>query len=210
MRKLQGKELSMAETYMGHAAAEACKSQCERAHCGSIVVASDGVIMGWGYNSPPGQFFPKWNGKDWIPVNTDRCACDKSKYHSKVTDKTCCVHAEQRAILNAMSNASGMAEKQPCIWSEWSCGIRDDLRNSFDRLFFTRVDENGMCKRSGKPYCTICSKMALDVGIREFNLWHEDGIYAYPTDEYNRLSYEYSEDKDVPQTETPQTQEKTS
>jgi hypothetical protein len=48
-------------------------------------------------------------------------------------------------------------------------------------------------EKSGKPYCTICSKSALDIGIKEFVLWHEDGICAYDTAEYNLLSFDYQE-----------------
>jgi hypothetical protein len=35
--------------------------------------------------------------------------------------------------------------------------------------------------------------MALDAGIAEFVLWHEEGICVYPTAEYNKLSHEYAE-----------------
>jgi len=41
------------------------------------------------------------------------------------------------------------------------------------RLYFVRIDENGKPTHAGKPYCTICSKMALDAGICEFVLWDE-------------------------------------
>lgn len=48
-------------------------------------------------------------------------------------------------------------------------------------LFFIRLDENDNPKRSGEPYCTICSKSALDVGISKFaygiNL---DGLHMKP------------------------------
>lgn len=60
-------------------------------------------------------------------------------------------------------------------------------------LYFIRLDESGEKSFAGRPYCTICSKMALDVGISEFVLWHEDGIVAYETGEYNLLSYQYTE-----------------
>jgi hypothetical protein len=41
------------------------------------------------------------------------------------------------------------------------------------RLYFVRIDENGKPIHAGKPYCTICSKMALDAGIYEFILRDE-------------------------------------
>lgn len=50
-----------------------------------------------------------------------------------------------------------------------------------------------MIRAAGKPYCTLCSKMALDAGIGEFVLWQTSGLAAYGTDEYNTLSYAYAE-----------------
>lgn len=61
------------------------------------------------------------------------------------------------------------------------------------RLYFVRLDNSGTPSRVGKPYCTICSKMALDVGIKEFILWHEQGVCVYDTEEYNALSFQYTE-----------------
>jgi deoxycytidylate deaminase len=89
------------------------------------------------------------------------------------SDKTCCIHAEQRAIIDTL-------RKNP-------------ERISGSSLFFIRLDENDIPKRSGDPYCTICSKMALDVGIKYFNLWHNDGWVAYETDYYNKLSFKIIE-----------------
>ena len=60
-------------------------------------------------------------------------------------------------------------------------------------LFFIRLDENDEPKHSGKPYCSICSKMALDAGIKKFVLWHKEGWTAYDTKEYNDLTFQYSE-----------------
>ncbi len=161
------------------AASEAIKSLCKRSKCGSIVVDTGGIIIGRGYNSPPGHY------KDDKDVEY-RCSCDKNSYHKKVTDKTCCIHAEQRAILNAVYNLGALSGR---IWTDWALGVPPGL----DKLYFTRVNDNGEILKSGKPYCTICSKMALDCGIKEFVLWHEDGIYSYPTDEYNDLSFQYEE-----------------
>ena len=89
-------------------------------------------------------------------------------------DQTCCMHAEWRAIMDTLKHNP------------------QKLRGS--KLYFTRVDENDEIKKSGRPYCTVCSRMALDAGIDTFVLWHADGIYEYPTDEYNQLSYSYHAD----------------
>ncbi|MCX6738785.1 MAG: hypothetical protein NT098_01875, partial [Candidatus Parcubacteria bacterium] len=90
-------------------------------------------------------------------------------------DKTCCMHAEWRAMIDALR--------------------RNSEKLAGSKLYFTRVNEKGEIKRSGKPICTVCSRMALDIGIEKFVLWHEEGICEYPTDEYNRLSYEYIYEK---------------
>ncbi len=86
-------------------------------------------------------------------------------------DLTCCVHAEWRAIMDSL-------RKNP-----------DKIENS--QLYFTRVDDSGNIKLSGKPYCTVCSRMAQDTGIAEFILWRQEGISVYSADEYNKLSYEF-------------------
>ncbi len=86
-------------------------------------------------------------------------------------DHTCCMHSEWRAILDA-------TKRNP-----------EKLKGS--QLYFTRVDKDGNTKKSGEPYCTVCSRFALDVGISEFLLWQDKGICSYPTDEYNKLSYAY-------------------
>jgi len=67
----------------------------------------------------------------------------------------------------------------------------EKLKNS--KLYFIRLDENNNKQPAGNPYCTICSKMALDTGISEFILMHEKGIKIYKTEEYNNLSYNYQE-----------------
>ena len=80
------------------------------------------------------------------------------------------MHAEWRAILEALKTHP------------------DKIVGS--QLYFSRVDAEGNIKKSGEPYCTVCSRLALDTGISEFLLWQEAGIRSYPTDEYNRLSYQ--------------------
>ena len=83
------------------------------------------------------------------------------------------MHAEQRAIMDALKH-----HPDKIAWS---------------RLYFIRLDENGLPARSGEPYCTLCSKMALDAGIAEFVLWKEKGVCVYDTDEYIVFSYEFRE-----------------
>jgi deoxycytidylate deaminase len=160
MRYLSGKEEEEAKKYLEYTTELAKSATCERSKCGSIIVANN-VIIGEGINSPAHS-----------QENQRRCNYDKDSYHRKVTDKTCCIHAEQRAIMDALAHQS------------------DKIIGS--RLYFMRLDEEDNATRAGNPYCTICSKMSLDVGIQEFVLWHEDGIAVYDTDEYNLLSYQYT------------------
>jgi deoxycytidylate deaminase len=138
---------------------QAIQSSCLRSKCGSIIVSKDGEIIGKGFNSQAGG-------------ETNRCDVDKEAYDQKVTDKTCCIHAEQRAMVDALKNNI------------------DRLKNS--TLYFIRLGDDGKPKESGKPYCTICSKMALDTGILNFALFHDlDNPSIYTTKEYNDLSYNY-------------------
>jgi deoxycytidylate deaminase len=159
MRILEGAEKAQAEAYIQEAAALAQQAICEDAHCGAVIVKG-GEIIGRGFNSPPEG------------TSVHRCQIPKSAYHLKVTDKTCCIHAEVRAI-------------------------HDALRHNPDKLpgaalYFVRVDEAGEPKRSGEPYCTLCSKLVLDAGIATFHLFQWEGISSYPTDEYNERSFSYT------------------
>lgn len=163
MKLLNWQNHTQAEFFIQQAAKIAQKATCERSKCGCIIV-KDREIIGKGFNSPPQNL-----------ESQRRCHCDKEQYHRKVTDKTCCIHAEQRAILDALKFAS------------------DKLIGS--DLYFIRLDPEGKPAKSGNPYCTICSKMALEVGIKTFHLWHPEGIVAYDTEEYNILSYQYQGEK---------------
>lgn len=144
--------------WMKEAGKVAEKAMCLKAKCGTVIV-KDGVIIGEGYNAPP------------LDKEENRM-CDKNRdFGEPKYDKTCCMHAEWRAMIDALR--------------------RNSEKLAGSKLYFTRVNENGEIKRSGKPLCTVCSRMALDIGIEKFVLWHEEGICEYPTDEYNQLSYEY-------------------
>ena len=159
MRYLSGDEEKKALEYIIKATEGAQNATCEKSKCGSVIVQLDEII-GRGFNSPP------QDGEE-----QRRCSCAKDDYHKKVTDKTCCLHAEQRAIMDAL-------RKNP-----------DKLTGS--RLYFIRLTDDGTAAKAGEPYCTICSKMALDVGIAEFVLWHDKGVCVYDTKEYNTLSFQF-------------------
>lgn len=149
------------ELFFSKAAEVALSATCKRSKCGSIIV-KDNVIIGTGFNSPVASL-----------EEQRRCTFDKSALHRKITDKTCCMHAEQRAIMDALRTNS------------------DKLVGA--RLYFIRLDEESKPVVSRQPYCTICSKMALDVGITEFVLLHADGLKIYDTKEYNLLSLKFNQ-----------------
>jgi deoxycytidylate deaminase len=44
---------------------------------------------------------------------------------------------------------------------------------------------------SGPPSCTTCSRSVLESGIKDFVIWHPEGICVYGAEEFNRLSFEY-------------------
>lgn len=159
MKYLSNIEEKIALEYITKATEIAQQATCERSKCGSIIVQNNEII--WtGFNSPANNL-----------QDQRRCSNSKDSYHQKVTDKTCCVHAEQRAIMDALRN-----NPDKLNWS---------------RLYFIRLDENWKPSKANQPYCTICSKMALDVWIAEFVLWHKKWICVYDTKEYNDLSYQY-------------------
>jgi len=157
MRFLKGGEERLALKSLIKAAEIALNSCCLRSKCGSIIV-NHGRIIGIGWNSPPGNRRIKKCFKEDLPKDF-------------ISDKTCCIHAEDRAIRDALA-------KNP-----------QELKGS--RLYFIRLDKNNKITKAGSPYCTWCSKTALDAGIKEFVLWHEKGIAVYNTEEYNKLSFKF-------------------
>jgi deoxycytidylate deaminase len=146
------------EDYFKEAAKEAKKSPCLRAKCGSIVLLKN-IIVGRGFNSPPNN-----------DITKRKCEISLIKSLKPRSDRTCCVHAEWRAIIDAIKN-------------------NKNIKGSI--LYFTRVDNEGNILKSGQPYCTVCSRLALDNGIEYFALWHDSGVKIYDTDKYNELSYQF-------------------
>ena len=132
---------------------------CHRSKCGSLIVVNNAFVIGRGFNAMP---------------NLKQTACFKDSLPANFkSDKTCCIHAEQNAIMDALTNRER------------------SIKGS--TLYFIRLDENDQPKHSGQPYCTICSKLALEVGISKFVLWHKEGWTAYDTKYYNELSFQYTE-----------------
>ena len=124
MRYLSGDEEKKAIKYFYKAIQVALNSTCYRSKCGSVIV-KDNTIIGRGFNSPPQNKTLDHCFKEYLPVNVK-------------SDKTCCVHAEQRAIMNALRNNPNK--------------IIDSI------LYFIRLDRDNNPTKADKPYCTICSR----------------------------------------------------
>ncbi len=149
----------MHEDYFKEAQKVALQATCTRAHCGAVIIAKDGTIIGRGFNAPPNN-----------DESQRMCEVELDKTIKQNNDKTCCVHAEWNAILDALKHNGEKIEGST--------------------LYFMRVGEQGEFTGSGKPYCTVCSRLALQSGIAVFGLWH-DGPVMFDTETYNQKSYEY-------------------
>jgi len=85
-------------------------------------------------------------------------------------DRTCCIYAVQGAIDNALDKYN-----------------KEVIEGSI--LYFTRLSKEKKIIPVGKPYCTICSKLALDNGISKLVLFHDFGFTEYDAEEYNEISF---------------------
>lgn len=156
--------------YFQRAAAIAQYSLCRRSRCGALIVPPDGQSWAGSFNGPPDN-----------DIKHRRCGETSPCALKPKSDRTCCVHAEQRAIIEALqSNFAHVIERTT--------------------LYFIRIDDQNHPQPSGYPYCTVCSRLALDVRIARWALWHEDGIRIYGAEEYNDLSHdEYAGTRTPPQ-----------
>lgn len=159
MRRVTGSDLELIIPFFRAAAEVARRATCHNGKCGTVIVRGS-VIIGQGYNGPA------------FDDETNR-TCDES-YDLSIKpkfDKTCCTHAEWRAILDTCKRNG------------------DKIDGSV--LYFMRVDEADQFTDAGDPYCTSCSRLTLESGIRHFALWNSGGADIYEAAEYNRKSYEY-------------------
>ncbi len=149
----------MHEDYFNKAREVATRATCSRAKCGAVIVAADGQIIGEGYNAPP------------LGDESQRmCEVELDKSIKQNNDKTCCVHAEWNAIIDALKTHSNKVEGST--------------------LYFMRVNDKGEFTDAGDPYCTVCSRLAMQSGIETFALWN-DGPELFQASEYNLKSYAY-------------------
>lgn len=149
----------MHEKYFDEAQKVAQLATCNQAHCGSVIVSKDGQIIGKGYNAPP-------QGDEGQRM----CDAEFDLSLKPSSDKTCCVHAEWNAIIDALKHHGEKVDGST--------------------LYFMRVDKDGNKTGAGVPWCTVCSRLALEGGIAEFGLWH-DGPKMFDTKTYNLESYAF-------------------
>jgi len=161
MEYLTGEQKKEAVKWIKKATEVAEKSLCLQAKCGTVIV-KDNEVVGEGYNAPP------------LDEEKHRTCLDEYHLPQKFKyDRTCCMHSEWRAIIDALKNKP------------------EKIKGS--RLYFTRIGED--IKKWGKPFCTVCSRIILDVGIAEVVLPQEQGLCLYSADEYNKESYRYGNER---------------
>lgn len=151
-------EHTNAEKWLARAAEEMQTASCQRERSGAVIVDGNETLIGCGRSGPPGK-----------SAVHQRCGVQPPANFS--SDASCCIHAETRALLDALD----VNNKQ--------------LPGS--RLYVVSSAPGGELRSSGKPSCTVCSKLGVELGITEFVLSHEDGITVYEAGYYNRLSFEY-------------------
>lgn len=153
-------ERAFHEACFEFAARRARMATCTRARCGAVIVLAGGEGI-------IGQGF---NAPPLGDEANRKCDGVYDLTSKPKSDKTCCIHAEWNAIIDGLSSNS------------------ENLIGS--TLYFMRVDENGEFTDAGEPYCTVCSRLALQTGISFFALWN-DGPQIIPMGEYNDASYAY-------------------
>jgi deoxycytidylate deaminase len=158
MRRVEGKEFQRIKPFFEMAAGAARQATCLRAKCGSVIVNA-GEVIGTGFNSPA------LDDENQRQCEAVMDTSEKPKY-----DKTCCIHAEWRAVLNACKTNAG--------------------KLAGSTLYFMRVDARGEFTDAGEPFCTVCSRLALEASVSEFALYNDEGADIYSLDEYNLKSYE--------------------
>lgn len=160
MKRIEGDAIESIRPYFEVAADVARDATCLRAKCGSVIVAASGVVIGRGYNAPP------LGDESQRQCEAEFDLTKKPKY-----DKTCCVHAEWNAVIDACKTAP------------------EKLADA--TLYFMRIDDEGNFTDAGEPYCTACSRFTMQAGVAEFALWNQDGADVYTLPEYNDISYQF-------------------
>ena len=105
--------------------------------------------------------------------NEERRTCNGDYDYTKKprSDLTCCIHAEWKAILNACKN------------------FGHDIEGS--TLYFMRTDADDNFMNAGEPYCTVCSRLAMEAGVTKYIVMNDNVVEIYDIAKYDRASYSY-------------------
>jgi len=156
-------EIKDIEYYLELAAKEAIESTCKKSQRGAVVVKIHNVISSY-------YHLGKGHNKVTDEKYCNPCIREHIKDNSRV-ELCSAIHAEQMAILEAARHCKNF-----------------DLSDS--RLYHIKV-KNGKMVPSGKPSCTVCSRLIVGSGISEVVLWHPEGYAIYDAEEFNELSFKY-------------------
>jgi dCMP deaminase len=119
-----------------------------------------------------GEIIGRGYNKVTIPELCNPCIRENIKDNSRV-ELCSAIHAEQMAIIDAAEYGE---------------------KSLFGATMFHIKLKNGQIRPSGKPSCTVCSRILSEAKIK-FVLWHQDekGEYyaVYSPEELNRLSFDY-------------------
>lgn len=156
MKILKSQAKKYAQKWIYIAAATARRSGCLRSKCGAVIVKNN-KILATGFNSPP-QHKSKF-----------RTCLNEYKISAGFRhDRTCCIHAEQRAIADA--------KQKPLAGAI---------------VYFARLDIKGNLEKEKSFKCTICSRALLDAHIRFFVMSTKRGIVHCTPEEMDRESYKH-------------------
>lgn len=112
-----------------------------------------------------GKVIGKGYNKPTIEKLCHPCIRENIKNNGQV-ELCSAIHAEQMAIINS----------------------KESLKSA--RMYHIKV-KDGEMKPSSDISCTVCSRIILESGIKEFVLWHKEGYGLYSANEFNRLSFKY-------------------
>lgn len=158
MKILEGADLSRAKLNLEKAARIAIENaRCLKSQRGAIISRYGVDTISEGYNAPPSA------GRI-----CQECLREYFKQTPCKTEPCWAIHAEQRAIMNAL-------KRHP------------DLRGT---TMYYATTRGGFWVPSREPSCTICSKLVMDHGINFVMKTEKHGIVMYDPEEFNLLSFE--------------------
>lgn len=103
-----------------------------------------------------------------MPTICDKCCMRENIHDNSGVERCAAIHAEQMAVINALSR-----------------------RGSLDGLTLYHIKvKDGQMVPSGRPSCTVCSRITSFVGLNVV-LWHKEGFALYEPEEFNELSFKY-------------------